>query len=72
MPFREIPAPKFRKVSGTRSPPRNDDRYMIQLRNGFADEENRYTVKELRWLHDGSPGDIVAIRRFDRFGKEKK
>lgn len=52
----------FRKISGKRSPPRSDKRYFIQLRMGFADKRTSYTADQLVWKHDGSPGDIVAVK----------
>ena len=62
MAFREIPAPGFRLVSGKRSPPKGEQQYFIQLRNGFADERISYLPSQLRWIHDGGSGDIVAVR----------
>lgn len=60
--FREIPAPGFKLVSGKRSPPKDDKLYTIQLRNGWCDIKHQYTASQLRWIHDGSSGDIVAIK----------
>lgn len=60
--FHEIPAPGFRLVSGKRAPPTSDKRYFVQARNGFADERHTYTAVQLRWKHDGSSGDIVAVK----------
>ena len=61
--FNPIPAPGFTKISGQRNPPDDDAQYQIQLRNGFCDLQHRYTAKQLTWIHDGSSGDIVAIRK---------
>lgn len=36
---------------------------MIQLRTGFCDLQHRYTAKQLIWIHDGGPGDIMAIKK---------
>ena len=55
LPTDPIPANGFRLISGKRSPPKGDKRYEVQFRNG-------YTAAELRWIHDGSDWDVVAIR----------
>jgi hypothetical protein len=54
--------PGFRRISGKRAAPRGDKRYHIQLRQGFVDERNSYTADQLRWVWDGSAGDVVAVR----------
>ena len=61
--FSEIPAKGFVKISGTRNPPDDGSLYMIQLRTGFCDLQHRYTAKQLIWIHDGSSGDVVAVRK---------
>lgn len=59
-----IPAPGFRLVSGKRGPPAGDNvRYQVQFRNGFIDQNNTYTAGQLRWKHDGSDWDVVAVRK---------
>lgn len=55
--------PGFTKISGTRSPPRGDQRYFIQLRMGFVDRRISYSAEQLEWKHDGSAGDIIAVKR---------
>lgn len=63
MSFYPIPAHGFTKISGKRNPPDDGAEYMIQLRNGWVDKTNRYTAKQLVWIHDGSSGDVVAVRK---------
>jgi hypothetical protein len=29
---------------------------------GFVDERISYTAEQLRWVHDGSAGDVVAVK----------
>lgn len=60
--FRDIPADGFQLISGKRNPPDDGTLYEIQLRNGFVDRQHRYTAKQLVWIHDGSAGDVVAVR----------
>lgn len=60
--FEPIPAPGFKLISGKRSPPNDGTEYHIQLRTGFADMANTYTCRQLVWIHDGSGGDVVAIK----------
>lgn len=62
MPFREVPAPGFRLVSGKRSPPDDGKEYTVQFRNGYVDDKHKYTAKQLVWIHDGGPFDIVAVK----------
>jgi hypothetical protein len=61
--FRDIPADGFQLISGKRNPPDDGTLYQIQLRNGWCDLTNRYTASQLVWLHDGSSGDVVAVRK---------
>lgn len=35
---------------------------MVQFRNGFVDEKHSYTAAQLRWTHDGSDWDVIAVR----------
>lgn len=60
--IQDIPAQGFKLISGKRNPPDDDTLYEIQLRNGFVDRQQRYTAKQLVWIHTGSGGDIVAVR----------
>lgn len=55
-------APGFQRISGTREPP-DDGPFYIQLRMGFWSEKYSYTSSQLRWVHDGSAGDIIAVKR---------
>ena len=67
---REIPAPGFVKISGTRSPPKSWGTHLwCQIRGdgvtaGWCDSVP-WLVSECRWKHDGTAGDIVAVRRVD-------
>lgn len=61
--FAPIPAPGFKLISGKRAPPDDGTEYTIQLRTGFVDRAHRYTARQLVWIHDGSGGDVVAIRK---------
>lgn len=69
MSFQPIPAPGFVLISGTRNAPDDGTEYHVQFRSGFCDFQNRYTARQLVWIHDfstnpqGSGGDVVAIRR---------
>jgi hypothetical protein len=29
---------------------------------GFVDERVSYTAEQLRWIWDGGPGDVVAVK----------
>lgn len=62
LPTEPIPANGFRLISGKRSPPKGDKRYEVQFRNSYVDRKHSYTAAELRWIHDGSDWDVVAIR----------
>ena len=35
---------------------------MVQFRNGYVDRKNSYSADQLRWVHNGSDWDVVAIR----------
>lgn len=35
---------------------------MVQFRNGYIDEKHSYSGDQLRWIHNGSDWDVVAIR----------
>lgn len=59
-------APGFRKVSGKRSPARDGRKWFVQLRTGFYSVEQAYTVEQLKWVHDGGPGDVIAVRDADK------
>lgn len=60
--FAPIPAPGLKLISGKRAPPDDGTEYTIQLRCGWVDQNNRYTARQLVWIHDGSGGDVVAIK----------
>jgi hypothetical protein len=56
----ELP-PGFQRISGKRKPPTSGPFY-IMLRTGFVDLSNTYTREQLVWIHDGGPGDVVAVK----------
>ena len=62
IPAEPIPAPGFRMVSGKQSPPDNGTKYEVQFRNGYVDRKHTYSAGQLRWKHDGSDWDVVAVR----------
>lgn len=63
--LREVPAPGYVRISGTRPPPPDFGTHLyVQLRNGWVPEDP-WPIDGPRWKHDGSVGDIVAIRRVD-------
>lgn len=67
--FADIPADGFTLISGKRNPPDDGTEYHVQLRSGFCDLQNRYTARQLVWIHDfstnpqGSGGDVVAVKK---------
>jgi len=63
--FEPIPAPGFQLISGKRNPPDDDSEYHIQLRTGFADRTNRYTAKQIVWIHTNSAGDVMAVQKIE-------
>lgn len=54
--------PGFYEWSGKRRP-RDEGPFHIKLRCGFVDTRIEYMRDDLIWIHDGGPGDIVAVRR---------
>jgi len=63
--FRDIPAPGYSIISGKKRPPDDGKLYGIQLRNGFCDEQHRYTAAQIDWIHTGSAGDVCAVKIFN-------
>jgi hypothetical protein len=53
--------PGFVRISGKRKPPKGWEGYIL-LRMGFADLNNVYERDQLNWIHDGSSGDIIAVK----------
>ena len=49
-------------ITGKRNPPNDGTKYVPQYRNGYVDRWE-YEARQLRWIHDGSDWDIVAIRK---------
>ena len=61
-----VPAPGFQLISGKRKPPASwGERLWCQLRTGWVDEHGPWLVSTTNWLHTGSDGDVVAIRKDD-------
>lgn len=59
-----IPAPGFTMISGTRKPPASwGEKVWCQLRSGWVDLIAPWPVKTTRWIHDGTAGDVVAVRK---------
>jgi hypothetical protein len=58
----EIPAPGFTLISGKRKPPASlGDKLYCQIRNGWCDP-TPWPVSTTRWIHDGTTGDVVAVK----------
>lgn len=50
-------------ISGNRAPPKRLGSHLwCQCRNGLIDETAPWPVSEVRWIHDGTEGDVVAIK----------
>jgi len=61
-----IPADGFTLISGKRPPPPAwGEKLWCQLRTGWVDRFGPWPVKTTRWIHDGSAGDVVAVKRED-------
>ena len=61
-----IPAPGYTLISGKRRPPASwGERLFIQLRTMGWCPPDPYPVTTCVWIHTGSGGDIVAVRRTD-------
>ena len=59
-----IPAPGYKLITGKRKPPASiGDKVYIQLRTMGWTPPDAYPVATCDWIHTGSGGDIVAIRR---------
>lgn len=61
LPAQPIPAKGFTLISGKRKP--SEGEYTVQFRNGYVDDKHRYGPNQLRWVHDGSDWDVVAVKR---------
>lgn len=61
VPTKPIPADGYQLVSGRQKP--MDGEYFCQFRNGLVDEDYRRTPASMRWIHNGSDWDIVAVKR---------
>lgn len=63
LPVDPIPAEGFKLVSGKRGPKDTGKEYQVQFRgNGYVDRKHTYTAKQMSWIHDGGPWDVVAVR----------
>ena len=59
-----IPAPGYTLISGKRRPPASWGTHLwCQLRNGWCDMFAPWPVATTRWVHDGTAGDVVAVRK---------
>lgn len=64
--MRPIPAPGFTLISGKRKPPASWGEHLwCQLRTGWVDEFAPWPVETTVWIHSGSGGDVVAVRKED-------
>lgn len=70
MPRKSIPAPGFQTITGTRAPPKKLGTHLwCQIRGsgstaGWVDVAP-WPVETTRWKHDGSAGDVVAVRKVE-------
>ena len=65
---REIPAPGYTKANGFRAPNKAwGEKVFCQIRGSGATagwcDKVPWDVSTTRWKHDGSAGDVVAVRR---------
>lgn len=51
----------WKRTSGKRAP--SGAKWHIMLRNGFADTRIAYEPQQLRWVHEGHCGDVVAVKQ---------
>lgn len=59
-----IPAPGFTLISGTRKPPAPwGEKLWCQLRTGWVDHFGPWPVHTTNWIHQGTAGDVVAVRK---------
>lgn len=59
----EVPAPGYTLTEGRK--PRLPAGYVLlcQLRNGHVDPYGKpWPIGDVRWSHDGSAGDVVAVK----------
>jgi hypothetical protein len=61
-----VPAPGYSLITGTSKPPASwGERVWCQIRTGRCDLFAPWAVTTTRWVHDGTDGDVVAVRRAD-------
>ena len=60
----KVPAPGFARVSGKRRPDKKHGTHLhCQLRDGTVDPYGKaWDVSTTSWIHDGSTGDVVAVK----------
>ena len=59
-----IPAPGYTLISGKRKPPASwGEKLWCQLRNGWCDPFGPWPIETTQWIHTGSAGDVVAVRK---------
>ena len=64
--IREVPAPGYTRITGTRRPPAAWGTHLwCQLRNGWCDVFGPWPIETSVWIHTGSDGDVVAVRKVD-------
>jgi hypothetical protein len=65
--IREVPAPGYKLISGSRNPPANAKGYWVQLRNGWCDMLGPWPAKGPRWIWGETPHDfdVVAVKAAD-------
>tara|TARA_B100000678_G_scaffold218887_1_gene186234 strand:+ start:72 stop:269 length:198 start_codon:yes stop_codon:yes gene_type:complete len=62
--MRDIPAPGYHQISGKRRPPKSwGEELWCQIRTGWCDMHGPWKVETTNFIHDGSAGDVVAVRR---------
>ena len=62
-----IPAPGFTMISGKRKPTAAwGEKLWCQLRTGWVDRFAPWPVATTNWIHQGTAGDVVAVRKDDQ------
>lgn len=64
--IRPIPAEGYQLISGKRRPPASwGTALWCQLRNGWCDLFAPWPVETTDFIHTGSTGDVVAVRKVE-------
>lgn len=58
----DIPAPGYTLTNGKKPRLSAGTKLLCQIRSGWCDPM-AWPVETTRWEHDGSAGDVVAVRR---------